>query len=113
VDDGVVIKTAVLECVSEPNLTRLWWADLPADKARDVQISTTSMANNAAILLDDEEQVGPAFKSGRKLAYLPALSTSYTLWYKRRRITITRVQSQTGYYGSKEQTLYVRCAFFS
>lgn len=82
-------------------------------KARHVQISTNSLAKNVAIQLDDEDEASERFKSSRRLAYLPSLSTTYTLWYKRRRITITRVQSQTGYYGSKEQTLYVRCVSLS
>lgn len=80
-------------------------------KARDVQVSTNSMANNAAIQLDGDDDGGERFKSSRKLAYLPSLLTTYNLWYKRRWMTITRVQSQTGWYGSKEQTLFVRCVF--
>ncbi|KAJ6598474.1 P-loop containing nucleoside triphosphate hydrolase protein [Mycena vulgaris] len=85
----------------------VWLSRQPSwSKARDVQVSTTSLANNAAILLDEEEG-GERFKSSRKLAYLPSLSTTYSLWYKRRWMTITRVQSQTGWYGSKEQTLFV------
>ncbi|KAJ7040732.1 hypothetical protein C8F04DRAFT_1081926 [Mycena alexandri] len=54
-----------------------------------------------------DDDGGERFKSSRKLAYLPSLLTTYNLWYKRRWMTITRVQSQTGWYGSKEQTLFV------
>ncbi|KAJ7182706.1 P-loop containing nucleoside triphosphate hydrolase protein [Mycena crocata] len=86
----------------------VWLSKQPSwNKARDVQISTSSMANNAAILLDGEDDASERFKSSRKLAYLPSLSTTYNLWYKRRWMTITRVQSQTGWYGSKENTLFV------
>ncbi|KAJ7705391.1 P-loop containing nucleoside triphosphate hydrolase protein [Mycena rosella] len=83
----------------------VWLSKQPSwNKARDVQISTNTLANNAAIVFEED---GPLAKSSRKLAYLPALSSTYSLWYKRRRVTITRVQNQTGWYGSKEQTLYV------
>ncbi|KAJ7100648.1 P-loop containing nucleoside triphosphate hydrolase protein, partial [Mycena belliarum] len=82
----------------------VWLSKQPSwSKARNVQISTSSLASNATIVLDEE----PLAKSSRKLAYLPALSASYNLWYKRRWVTITRVQTQTGWYGSKEQTLFV------
>ncbi|KAJ7489380.1 P-loop containing nucleoside triphosphate hydrolase protein [Mycena latifolia] len=82
----------------------VWLSKQPSwSKARDVQISTSSLATNAAVVFDEE----PLAKSSRKLAYLPALSTTYNLWYRRRWMTITRVQNQTGWYGSKEQTLFV------
>ncbi|KAJ7472309.1 hypothetical protein B0H11DRAFT_2195949 [Mycena galericulata] len=86
----------------------VWLSKQPSwSKARDVQISTNSLANNAAIFLDGEDETSQRFKSSRKLAYLPSLSTTYNLWYKGRWMTITRVQNQTGWYGSKEQTLFV------
>ncbi|KAJ6551421.1 P-loop containing nucleoside triphosphate hydrolase protein [Mycena capillaripes] len=85
----------------------VWLSKQPSwSKARDVQVSTNSLANNAAIMLDGEDE-SERFKSSRKLAYLPSLSATYSLWYKRRWMTINRVQSQTGWYGSKEQTLYI------
>ncbi|KAJ7176660.1 P-loop containing nucleoside triphosphate hydrolase protein [Mycena filopes] len=86
----------------------VWVSKQPSwSKARNVQVSTSSMANNAAIMLDGEDDGSVRFKSSRKLAYLPSPSTTYNLWYKRRWLTITRLQSQTGWYGSKEQTLVV------
>ncbi|KAJ7901609.1 P-loop containing nucleoside triphosphate hydrolase protein [Mycena leptocephala] len=86
----------------------VWLSKQPSwSRARDVQISTNSLANSAAILLDGEDEGSERFKSSRRLAYLPALSTTYNLWYKRRWMTITRVQNQTGWLGSKEQTLFI------
>ncbi|KAJ7768290.1 P-loop containing nucleoside triphosphate hydrolase protein [Mycena metata] len=86
----------------------VWVSKQPSwSKARDVQVSTNSMASNAAIQVDGEDDGIERFKSSRKLAYLPSPSTTYNLWYKRRWMTITRMQSQTGWYGSKEQTLFV------
>ncbi|KAJ7088644.1 P-loop containing nucleoside triphosphate hydrolase protein [Mycena epipterygia] len=70
----------------------VWLSKQPAwNKARHVQISTNSLAKNVAIQLDGEDDASERFKSSRRIAYLPSLSTSYTLWYKHRR----------------EQTLYV------
>ncbi|KAJ6558675.1 P-loop containing nucleoside triphosphate hydrolase protein [Mycena sp. CBHHK59/15] len=86
----------------------VWLSKQPSwGRVRDVQISTSSLANNAAIMLDGEDETNERFKSSRKLAYLPSLSTTYNMWYKGCWITITRIQTQTGWYGSKEQTLYI------
>jgi chaperone BCS1 len=73
-----------------------------------VQISTSSLANNAAFVLDGEDDSTEQFKSSRKLAYLPSVATTYNLWYKQRWMTITRIQNQTGWYGGKEQSLSIR-----
>ncbi|KAK7050467.1 mitochondrial chaperone BCS1 [Favolaschia claudopus] len=86
----------------------VWLSNQPSwGKARDVQVCTNSIINNTAIMLDGTDEGTARFRSSRKLAYLPSLLTTYNLWYKRRWMTITRVQQQTGWYGSKEQTLYV------
>ncbi|KAJ7621197.1 P-loop containing nucleoside triphosphate hydrolase protein [Roridomyces roridus] len=86
----------------------VWLSKQPSwSKARQVQVSTSSFANNAAIFVDGEDDINTRFKSSRRLAYLPSLSTTYNLWYRNRWMTITRVQNQTGLWGSKEQTLYV------
>ncbi|KAJ7750454.1 P-loop containing nucleoside triphosphate hydrolase protein [Mycena maculata] len=102
----------ITACFEEQDMSyewmMVWLSKQPSwSKARDVQISTNSLANNVAIFLDGEDDTSERFKSSRKLAYLPSLSTTYNLWYKGRWMTITRVQNQTGWYGSKEQTLYV------
>ncbi|KAF8201156.1 BCS1 N terminal-domain-containing protein [Mycena galopus ATCC 62051] len=86
----------------------VWLSKQPSwSKARDVQVSTNTLANNTAIMFDDEDDGNMRFKSSRKLAYLPSPSITYNLWYKRRWMTITRVQTQTNYYMGKEQHLYV------
>ncbi|KAJ6466891.1 P-loop containing nucleoside triphosphate hydrolase protein [Mycena sanguinolenta] len=83
----------------------VWLSKQPSwSKARAVQVSTNSTAQNTVVMVDDDDE---RFKSSRKLAYLPSPSITYNLWYKRRWMTITRIQSQTGWYGSKEQTLHV------
>ncbi|KAF7377651.1 Mitochondrial chaperone BCS1 [Mycena sanguinolenta] len=86
----------------------VWLSKQPSwSKARAVQVSTNTMAQNTVIVVDDDDDRYKSFKSSRKLAYLPSPSITYNLWYKRRWMTITRIQSQTGWYGSKEQTLHV------
>lgn len=85
-----------------------------AAQARDVEISSNKGVNSAAVVLDGNDDESALFKSSRKLAYLPSLSRTYSLWYKRRWITITRTQQQTGWYGNKERTLsIVSCGFHS
>ncbi|KAF9266624.1 P-loop containing nucleoside triphosphate hydrolase protein [Marasmius fiardii PR-910] len=87
----------------------LWLAKQPSWKnTRDVEISThTYGANTTSIQLSGEENASALFKSSRKLNYLPSLSTTYSLWYKGRYMTITRTQQQTGWYGHKERTLRI------
>jgi chaperone BCS1 len=56
----------------------------------------------------EEEDSSSVITGSRKLAYLPSVSSTYSIWYKRRWMTVTRVQSQTGYYGRREETLQIR-----
>ncbi|KAL0570750.1 hypothetical protein V5O48_011216 [Marasmius crinis-equi] len=87
----------------------LWLAKQPSWKnTRDVEVSTeTYGANTTSVQLDGDEASASYFKSSRKLTYLPSLATTYSLWYKRRYMTITRTQQQTGWYGHKERTLCI------
>ncbi|KAJ8082543.1 hypothetical protein PM082_008398 [Marasmius tenuissimus] len=87
----------------------LWLAKQPSWRnTRDVEVSTqTYGANSTSIQLDGDANSTNIFKSSRKLTYLPSLSTTYNLWYKRRYMTITRTQQQTGWYGQKERTLRI------
>ncbi|KAF7324730.1 Mitochondrial chaperone BCS1 [Mycena kentingensis (nom. inval.)] len=85
----------------------VWLSKQPSWRyVRDVQVSTNSSAASAVLLEADAAEDGQ-YKSARQLAYLPSLSASYNLWYKRRWMKVTRVQTTTGWGGSKEQTLYI------
>ncbi|KAJ6498338.1 mitochondrial chaperone bcs1 [Mycena vulgaris] len=77
--------------------------------AREVEISTRSFGlNTSAIMVPGEEDDhNLSLLASRKLAYLPSASSSYSMWYHRRYMSITRVQAQTGYYGQKEETLQI------
>ncbi|KAJ7917521.1 BCS1 N terminal-domain-containing protein [Mycena leptocephala] len=77
--------------------------------AREVEISTRSFGlNTSAIMVPGEEDDNNlSLLASRKLAYLPSASLTYSMWYHRRYMSITRVQSQTGYYGQKEETLQI------
>jgi len=61
-------------------------------------------------MLGGHNDLNNSKKPIRKLAYLPSLSRQYTLWYKRHLVQVIRTQAQTGFQGSKEQTLYLRYA---
>ncbi|KAJ6581642.1 P-loop containing nucleoside triphosphate hydrolase protein [Mycena capillaripes] len=77
--------------------------------AREVEVSTRSFnLNTSAIMVPGEEDDNNLSLLGsRKLAYLPSPSLTYSMWYHRRYMSITRVQRQTGYYGQKEETLQI------
>nr|GAT47258.1 mitochondrial chaperone BCS1 [Mycena chlorophos] len=77
--------------------------------AREVEVSTRSFGlnSNALIVPGESSEDDLSVLSGRRIAYLPSPALSYSLWYHRRFMTVTRVQTQTGYYGQKEETLQV------
>ncbi|KAF9465915.1 P-loop containing nucleoside triphosphate hydrolase protein [Collybia nuda] len=94
-----------------PRLIKEILATQPSWKrTRDVQITTRSFGGNSpAVELDGEDDnANQVFKSPRKISYLPSASLTYSLWYKRRWMTITRVQQQSSLYGTKENTLYLQ-----
>ncbi|KAG6888088.1 hypothetical protein C0995_010791 [Termitomyces sp. Mi166 len=93
----------------------VWLSRQPSwSKTRDMHITTrVSGGNSPAIVLEGEEDHShnPYFKSSRKIAYLPSASMTYSLWFKKRWVTITRLQRTThssGIYGDKEDTLHIR-----
>ncbi|EEB95300.1 hypothetical protein MPER_05746, partial [Moniliophthora perniciosa FA553] len=68
------------------------WASI-----REVEVSTeTYGANSSAVNLDDDDDdIDLDMKSTRKLSYIPSPSKTYTMWYKRRYLTVTRTQEQS------------------
>jgi chaperone BCS1 len=77
--------------------------------ARDLQISTRSFGlnQNAVLVPGEEETSSSALAGSRKLAYLPSTSSSHSLWYKGRRMTISRSQAENGYYRRREDLLHI------
>ncbi|KAJ6518922.1 P-loop containing nucleoside triphosphate hydrolase protein [Mycena sanguinolenta] len=71
-------------------------------RAREVEISTRSFDSRAITVPGEEEDSIQSMRTGRKLVYLPSASTTYSMWYHRRYMTISRVQSQTAWH--KEET---------
>lgn len=81
------------------------------NQTRQLEISTRVFGlDTPAVLLPDQDQDENELTdtSGRKIAFLPSVSTTYSSWYKHRWITITRRQQQTGYGGQREETLILR-----
>jgi len=77
--------------------------------ARDIEINTDEYGDDGAtVVLDSKDDLGDSSRPTRKLAYLPSLSRTYSMWYKRRLVQVTRTSSQTGRYGGKEITLQLR-----
>jgi mitochondrial chaperone BCS1 len=92
----------------------VWLSKQPSwARAREVQVSTRQFGlNTTAVMIPGEDDDPAATALGsRKLAYLPSVSTTYSIWYKNRWMSINRTQNQTGYYGRKEETLEIRCVF--
>ncbi|RDB23454.1 putative mitochondrial chaperone BCS1-B [Hypsizygus marmoreus] len=89
----------------------IWLSKQPSwAEARDLQISTKSFGlNSSAVLVPGEEEDASSLIRGtRKLAFLPSISTTQSMWYKRRWMTITRSQESTGYYNRPEDKLSIR-----
>jgi mitochondrial chaperone BCS1 len=60
-------------------------------------------------MIPGEEEDGKSVIDGsRKIAYFPSVSTTQSFWYKRRWVSITRSQQETGFYGRKEEYLQIR-----
>ncbi|KAF7356490.1 hypothetical protein MVEN_00982100 [Mycena venus] len=77
----------------------VWLSKHPSwAQAREVEISTRSFGlNTSAIMVPGEEDDNNlSLLASRKLAYLPSASMTYSLWYHRRYMTITRVQVANG-----------------
>ncbi|SJL09253.1 uncharacterized protein ARMOST_12630 [Armillaria ostoyae] len=89
----------------------VWLSKQPSwAKARDIQVSTNTYgANSNTVTLEGDEDSDDDYKTSRKLAYLPSVSMTYSLWYKRRYMTITRtLQDTTGsYYSTKHNILQI------
>ncbi|KAF8075116.1 P-loop containing nucleoside triphosphate hydrolase protein, partial [Lyophyllum atratum] len=89
----------------------VWLSKKPSwAEARELQISTKSFGlNSSAVLIPGEdEDASSLMKGSRKLAYLPRMSTTHSIWYKRRWISVTRSQEATGYYNRPEEKLTIR-----
>ncbi|KAJ7509538.1 BCS1 N terminal-domain-containing protein [Mycena galericulata] len=88
----------------------IWLSQQPSwAKARDVDVSTNTFGlRTAAIMVPGEETENDlSLLSSRQLAYLPAPTLTSSMWYRGRYMVITRHQAQTGYRGSKEETLKI------
>ncbi|CDO69341.1 hypothetical protein BN946_scf184746.g22 [Trametes cinnabarina] len=73
--------------------------------ARTLDVSTRTFGKNGAVA---GEQGGEDDTDGRKISFLPSLSTSYTLWYKYRYVSITRDEVMDGPWNGRRQTLQVQ-----
>ncbi|THU99238.1 P-loop containing nucleoside triphosphate hydrolase protein, partial [Dendrothele bispora CBS 962.96] len=90
----------------------VWLSKQPAwAKTRDVEISTeTYGANNAAVLLEDDDDTGLArfdYKTTRKLTYIPSPSKTYRLWYRGRYMSIKRTKERDGFFRDDENILHI------
>ncbi|KAG5719086.1 hypothetical protein E4T56_gene2122, partial [Termitomyces sp. T112] len=91
----------------------VWLSRQPSwSKTRDMQITTRGYGHGAtspAVVLEGEDHYSTLhyFFSSRKIAYLPSASMTYSLWFKRRWMTITRSQESVGIHGEKENTLRI------
>lgn len=91
----------------------VWLSKRPSwAQARELQVSTRTFGlNSNAVMIPGDEDDASAVLNGsstKRLAYLPSTSSTYSIWYKRRWMTVTRVIKQGGYYGRTEETLQIR-----
>ena len=107
-DDALAFEAAFMECVAirSNSISRLTWS--LTGRARDVQISTSSLGLNAnAVLIEGEETDPSAVVNGdRQLAYLPSEASVHHLWYRGHWVRVTRIIRQgQGYYSRREEAL--------
>lgn len=66
----------------------IWLSKQPSwSQTREVQVSTRAFGLNGNDKVDDDN---------RKITFLPALFSTYSLWYKGRWMRITRTRVETG-----------------
>lgn len=98
--------------VSDPSLSPMFrTSDVSVlAKARTVEISTRSFGlNSPAVSISGDD--ASELKGSRRLCYLPSLSETYTIWHKGHYMNVTRSQTQSGYYRTKE-VLQIRFVTF-
>ncbi|KAJ7596071.1 P-loop containing nucleoside triphosphate hydrolase protein [Mycena floridula] len=84
-----------------------WLSKQPSwASTRSVEI-TTSGESSASIVTFDGDENNEMAKSTRHISYVPSLSRTYTLWYKRRWISVTRVQEENTLNFYKDYKLHI------
>ncbi|KAF9021321.1 P-loop containing nucleoside triphosphate hydrolase protein [Hymenopellis radicata] len=84
-----------------------WLSKQPSwAEARNVAITTHSYGVNTNGNWQQDPLEG-TYISSRKLTYLPSLSTTYSLWYKRRYMTITRTEREGTAWGRCSKTRHI------
>ncbi|KII85922.1 hypothetical protein PLICRDRAFT_44349 [Plicaturopsis crispa FD-325 SS-3] len=92
-----------------------WLSKQPSwKKAREVQVSTATfgVSSTGSIDIDDDDDDDYADPNsmtgnGRRLSYLPTVSSTYTLLYKGRWMRVQRARVNNGWYTSTEETLEI------
>ncbi|KAJ7331339.1 P-loop containing nucleoside triphosphate hydrolase protein [Mycena albidolilacea] len=88
----------------------VWLAKQAAwSQARELEISTASFGLSANAIIVPGEEVDNKLSQvdSRKLAYMPAPSLTFSMWYHGRYLQITRNQERTGRRRRKEETLQI------
>ncbi|GLB41667.1 putative AAA ATPase family protein [Lyophyllum shimeji] len=89
----------------------VWLSKHPSwAEAREIQISTNSfgLKSSAVLIPGEDEGASDLVQGSRKLAYMPRVSTTQSLWFRRRWVTVTRSQEPSGYYSRPEDRLTIR-----
>ncbi|KAF8892220.1 P-loop containing nucleoside triphosphate hydrolase protein [Infundibulicybe gibba] len=83
----------------------VWLSKQPSwANVREVQVSTQTFGlNSTAVLVPGEED---ALNGGRRIAYFPSVSTTYSLWYKGHWMNVSRMRT-TGAYHRQGETLRI------
>ncbi|ETW78672.1 hypothetical protein HETIRDRAFT_246860, partial [Heterobasidion irregulare TC 32-1] len=89
-----------------------WLSSLPEwRKVREFVVSTTHLGqddNSTAILEDDESDDGsPSIRKTRNIQCLPSYAATYTIWYKRRWMRITRQKEESRWSYGEKSTLQI------
>ncbi|KIK01466.1 hypothetical protein K443DRAFT_564872 [Laccaria amethystina LaAM-08-1] len=106
--DSLFITATFEEEDASYDWVMVWLSKQPSwSQTRNVQISTRNFnLQSNAILIEgeDEDPMAAVVKNDRKLTYLPSVSSTFSMWYKRRWVRVTR-NIRDGYYGRREESL--------
>ncbi|KAF8639045.1 hypothetical protein AX17_001768 [Amanita inopinata Kibby_2008] len=113
VDESMFITATMEEPDDSYDWMMHWLSKHPTwSKARTLRVSTRTygLGSLATAIAGDDSDTSGLIGAKRKLTYVPGISTSTIIWYKRHWMRITRYERdvQNAYYHSREESLEIR-----
>lgn len=77
-------------------------------RAVEVVVDNNELNDSHTIVLEEEGLSKYDGRIPRKVVYTPSPSRTYSMWYKQRYMTVTRIQEQTSRWSGKSNALHIR-----